>query len=194
MHDFLNMVTSNSCILCLTWGLVGSRCSYHDDRYLTTVLPVDGSSGLPYPMHHKRFAVKMFTFVDQNTFTPQKDTVQSFTLWLFFFFCFFVLKWQFEISMTNVQLAIFFRSSSIVLQQCVIPAAQTLVNSHATGNVSGSSTVTHGSDFTLLIILSPAIIIVLVTKVVTIRASMYISGFLHYLKFKTNSDFFFFFF
>ena len=111
----------------------------------------------------------------------------------FFFFFFYVLKWQFEISMTNVQLAIFFRSSSIVLRQCVIPAAQTLVNSHATGNVSGSSTVTHGSDFTLLIILSPAIIIVLVTKVVTIRASMYISGFLHYLKFKTKFDFFFFF-
>ena len=188
------MVTSNSCILCLTWGLVGSRCSYHDDRYLTTVLPVDGSSGLPYPMHHKRFAVKMFTFVDQNTFTPQKDTVQSFTLCFFcFFFFYFIDKLRNTRQNFTVQLAIFFRSSSIVLRQCVIPAAQTLVNSHATGNVSGSSTVTHGSDFTLLIILSPAIIIVLVTKVVTIRASMYISGFLHYLKFKTKYDFFFFF-
>ncbi|KAM8728302.1 zona pellucida sperm-binding protein 4-like isoform 1-T1 [Acanthopagrus schlegelii] len=57
------------------WDILVDGCSYHDDRYLTTVLPVDGSSGLPYPTHHKRFAVKMFTFVDQNTFTPQKDTI-----------------------------------------------------------------------------------------------------------------------
>ena len=66
----------------------------------------------------------------------------------FFLFFFFVLKWQSEVSKANVQLAIFFRSSSIVLQQCVIPAAQTLVNSHATGNVSSSSTVMHGFNFT----------------------------------------------
>lgn len=32
------------------------------------------------------------------------------------------------------------RCSSIVLLQCVIPAAQTLVNSHATGTVSSSCT------------------------------------------------------
>lgn len=153
------MVMPNSCILCLTWGLIGSRCSYHDDRYLSTVVPVDGSSGLRYPTHHKRFIVKMFTFVAQNTFTPQEDTVQSFTyLFLLFFSC-FVIKWQSEVSMANEQLAIFFRSSSIVLRQCVIPAAQTLVNSHATGNVSSSSTVIHGFNVILLIILSPALII-----------------------------------
>ncbi|XP_070829987.1 zona pellucida sperm-binding protein 4-like [Chaetodon trifascialis] len=51
------------------------QCSYHDDRYLTTVVPVDGSSGLHYPTHYKRFIVKMFTFVDQNTFSIQKDSV-----------------------------------------------------------------------------------------------------------------------
>ncbi|TNN27303.1 Zona pellucida sperm-binding protein 4 [Liparis tanakae] len=54
---------------------VGSRCPYHDDRYLTTVVPVDGSSGLQYPSHYKRFIVKMFTFVDQTNYSPQKDTV-----------------------------------------------------------------------------------------------------------------------
>lgn len=42
---------------------------------MTTVVPVDGSSGLHYPTHYKRFIIKMFTFVDQNTFAVQKDTV-----------------------------------------------------------------------------------------------------------------------
>ncbi|KAM4605264.1 zona pellucida sperm-binding protein 4-like [Polymixia lowei] len=57
------------------WELLVDGCPYQDDRYLTTVVPVDGSSGLSYPTHYKRFIVKMFTFVDQETFTPQKDTV-----------------------------------------------------------------------------------------------------------------------
>nr|ALT10050.1 zona pellucida protein ZPB [Eleginops maclovinus] len=51
------------------------QCPYHDDRYLTRVLPVDGSSGLPYPTHHKRFIIQMFTFVDQNNFSTHKDMV-----------------------------------------------------------------------------------------------------------------------
>ncbi|KAG7229338.1 hypothetical protein INR49_012996 [Caranx melampygus] len=57
------------------WDLLVDGCPYHDDRYLTTVVPVDGSSGLHYPSHHKRFIVKMFTFVDPNTYMPQQDTV-----------------------------------------------------------------------------------------------------------------------
>uniref|UniRef100_A0A3B4YKH4 Zona pellucida sperm-binding protein 4 n=3 Tax=Seriola lalandi dorsalis TaxID=1841481 RepID=A0A3B4YKH4_SERLL len=57
------------------WDLLVDGCPYHDDRYTTTVVPVDGSSGLQYPSHHKRFIIKMFTFVDQNTFTTQQDTV-----------------------------------------------------------------------------------------------------------------------
>ncbi|XP_018532158.1 zona pellucida sperm-binding protein 4 [Lates calcarifer] len=57
------------------WDLLIDGCPYHDDRYLTTVVPVDGSSGLQYPSHYKRFIFKMFTFVDQDTFTPQQDTV-----------------------------------------------------------------------------------------------------------------------
>ncbi|XP_029930442.1 zona pellucida sperm-binding protein 4-like [Myripristis murdjan] len=57
------------------WDILVDGCPYQDDRYLTRVIPVDGSSGLPYPMHYKRFVVKMFTFVHQETFAPQKDTV-----------------------------------------------------------------------------------------------------------------------
>ncbi|XP_042352914.1 zona pellucida sperm-binding protein 4-like [Plectropomus leopardus] len=57
------------------WDLLVDGCPYHDDRYLTTVAPVDGSSGLQYPTHYKRFIVKMFTFVDKNTYSPQQDTV-----------------------------------------------------------------------------------------------------------------------
>ncbi|XP_068460766.1 zona pellucida sperm-binding protein 4-like [Clinocottus analis] len=57
------------------WDLLVNGCPYHDDRYLTTVVPVDASSGLQYPTHYKRFIVKMFTFVDQSTFAPQRDTV-----------------------------------------------------------------------------------------------------------------------
>uniref|UniRef100_A0A671T3A7 Zona pellucida glycoprotein 2, tandem duplicate 6 n=1 Tax=Sinocyclocheilus anshuiensis TaxID=1608454 RepID=A0A671T3A7_9TELE len=40
------------------------QCPYQDDRYLTTLVPVTGSSGLLFPTHYKRFVVKMFTFVD----------------------------------------------------------------------------------------------------------------------------------
>ncbi|XP_032386567.1 zona pellucida sperm-binding protein 4 [Etheostoma spectabile] len=57
------------------WDLLVDGCPYHDDRYLTTVVPVDGSSGLTYPTHHKRFIVKMFTFVDQNTFSTKQEAV-----------------------------------------------------------------------------------------------------------------------
>ncbi|XP_069013455.1 zona pellucida sperm-binding protein 4-like [Embiotoca jacksoni] len=51
------------------------QCPYNDDRYLTTLVPVDGSSGLEYPTHYKRFIIRMFTFVDPSSFTHQKDMV-----------------------------------------------------------------------------------------------------------------------
>ncbi|KAI9544726.1 hypothetical protein NQZ68_001604 [Dissostichus eleginoides] len=57
------------------WDLLVDGCPYFDDRYLTTVVPVDGSSGLPYPTHHKRFIVQMFTFVNQNNISTHKDMV-----------------------------------------------------------------------------------------------------------------------
>ncbi|KAF3836839.1 hypothetical protein F7725_004303, partial [Dissostichus mawsoni] len=45
------------------WDLLIDGCPYRDDRYLTALVPVDASSGLMYPTHHRRFVFKMFTFV-----------------------------------------------------------------------------------------------------------------------------------
>ncbi|KAJ8413684.1 hypothetical protein AAFF_G00081910 [Aldrovandia affinis] len=68
--------TSTSSPLSLPqWSLLVDGCPYHDDRYLTTLVPVDGSSGLPNPTHYKRFIIKMFTFVDAASLLPQKETV-----------------------------------------------------------------------------------------------------------------------
>ncbi len=53
------------------------RCPYQDDRYLTTLVPVTGSSGLQFPTHYKRFVVKMFTFVDPASLAPLQETVCS---------------------------------------------------------------------------------------------------------------------
>lgn len=52
-----------------------SRCPNQADRYLTNVIPVDGSSGLEFLTHYKRFAVQMFTFVDADSLAPLKDRV-----------------------------------------------------------------------------------------------------------------------
>ncbi|XP_076158626.1 zona pellucida glycoprotein 2, like 2 [Alosa pseudoharengus] len=57
------------------WDLLFDGCPYAEDRYLTTVVPVDVSSGLPYPTHHKRFVVKMFTFVEQESLLPLQQMV-----------------------------------------------------------------------------------------------------------------------
>ncbi|XP_064194538.1 zona pellucida sperm-binding protein 4-like [Anguilla rostrata] len=57
------------------WNLLVDGCPFHDDRYLTTLVPVDHASGLPNPTHYKRFVVKMFTFVDSATLVPLKETV-----------------------------------------------------------------------------------------------------------------------
>ncbi|KAJ8378478.1 hypothetical protein AAFF_G00239420 [Aldrovandia affinis] len=57
------------------WSLLVDGCPYHDDWYLTTLVPVDGSSGLMNPTHYKRFIVKMFTFVDPVSLLPPKETV-----------------------------------------------------------------------------------------------------------------------
>ncbi|KAL7887903.1 hypothetical protein AOLI_G00028770 [Acnodon oligacanthus] len=49
------------------WELLVDGCPYQHDRYLTTPIPVDGSSGLQFPSHYKRFVLKMFTFVDHDS-------------------------------------------------------------------------------------------------------------------------------
>ncbi|XP_048860871.1 zona pellucida sperm-binding protein 4-like isoform X3 [Brienomyrus brachyistius] len=46
------------------WSLLVDGCPYQGDKYQTTLVPVDASSGLPFPTHYKRFIVKMFAFVD----------------------------------------------------------------------------------------------------------------------------------
>ncbi|XP_039548722.1 zona pellucida sperm-binding protein 4-like [Pimephales promelas] len=57
------------------WDLLVDGCPYRDDRYLTTLVPVSGSSGLQFPTHYKRFVVKMFTFVDPASLAPLQETV-----------------------------------------------------------------------------------------------------------------------
>ncbi|KAJ8281768.1 hypothetical protein COCON_G00042870 [Conger conger] len=68
--------TSTSSPLSLPqWSLLVDGCPYHDDHYQTTLLPVDGSSGLPFPTHYKRFIVQMFTFVDSVSHARLKEMV-----------------------------------------------------------------------------------------------------------------------
>ncbi|WP_231613633.1 zona pellucida domain-containing protein, partial [Pseudoalteromonas sp. SCQQ13] len=57
------------------WDLLVDGCPYQDDRYLTTLVPVTGSSGLQFPTHYKRFIVKMFTFVDPTSLAPLQETI-----------------------------------------------------------------------------------------------------------------------
>ncbi|XP_065813460.1 zona pellucida sperm-binding protein 4-like [Labrus bergylta] len=54
------------------WDLLIDGCPYRDDRYLTTLVSVDSSSGLTYPTHHRRFIFKMFTFVSTGPANPGK--------------------------------------------------------------------------------------------------------------------------
>uniref|UniRef100_A0A8C7VNF6 Zona pellucida sperm-binding protein 4 n=1 Tax=Oncorhynchus mykiss TaxID=8022 RepID=A0A8C7VNF6_ONCMY len=56
------------------WDLIIEDCSYPNDNYLTTMVPVEHSSGLLYPNHYKRFTLEMFTFVD-HTLSPQKERI-----------------------------------------------------------------------------------------------------------------------
>ncbi|XP_073726386.1 zona pellucida sperm-binding protein 4-like [Misgurnus anguillicaudatus] len=57
------------------WDLLVNGCPYQDDRYLTTLVPVVGSSDLSFPTHYKRFIVKMFTFVDPASMAPLQETI-----------------------------------------------------------------------------------------------------------------------
>ncbi|XP_039545965.1 uncharacterized protein LOC120491982 isoform X10 [Pimephales promelas] len=57
------------------WDLLVDGCPYQDDRYLTTLVPVSGSSGFQFPTHYKRFIVKMFTFVDPSSLAPLQETI-----------------------------------------------------------------------------------------------------------------------
>ncbi|KAI5614202.1 zona pellucida glycoprotein 2, tandem duplicate 1 precursor [Silurus asotus] len=57
------------------WDLLVNGCPYTDDRYLTKPVPVNGTSGLAYPTHYRRFVFKMFTFVDETAKAPLHETI-----------------------------------------------------------------------------------------------------------------------
>ncbi|XP_026766387.3 zona pellucida sperm-binding protein 4 [Pangasianodon hypophthalmus] len=57
------------------WDLLVNGCPYKDDRYLTKLIPVNGTSGLAYPTHYRRFVLKMFTFVDPTSMAPLQETL-----------------------------------------------------------------------------------------------------------------------
>ncbi|XP_077566609.1 zona pellucida sperm-binding protein 4-like [Stigmatopora nigra] len=54
------------------WDLVLHGCPCAEGRYSTTVVPVDASSGLEYPSHHRRFFFRMFSFVSTRPADPSK--------------------------------------------------------------------------------------------------------------------------
>ncbi|KAL0966438.1 hypothetical protein UPYG_G00295320 [Umbra pygmaea] len=72
MLDHCWATSAPSAVSMPQWELVVKECSYPNDKYLTTMVPVEHSSGLLYPTHYKRFILEMFTFVDQDL-APQKD-------------------------------------------------------------------------------------------------------------------------
>ncbi|RVE71976.1 hypothetical protein OJAV_G00057330 [Oryzias javanicus] len=57
------------------WDILIDGCPYEDDRYLSALVPIDASSGLPFPTHHRRFLFKMFTFVDPHSMEPLREKV-----------------------------------------------------------------------------------------------------------------------
>ncbi|XP_063066416.1 zona pellucida sperm-binding protein 4-like [Engraulis encrasicolus] len=56
------------------WDLLVDGCPYEDDWYMTQLLPLFDSAGLQFPSHHKRFVMKMFTFIDEDRL-PLKQTI-----------------------------------------------------------------------------------------------------------------------
>ncbi|XP_059494523.1 zona pellucida sperm-binding protein 4-like [Stegostoma tigrinum] len=57
------------------WSLLVDGCPYEGDDYLTVLHPVDASSGLQFPAHHKRFEVKTFVFLDGVSEQPLSGQV-----------------------------------------------------------------------------------------------------------------------
>ncbi|XP_019129163.2 zona pellucida sperm-binding protein 4 [Larimichthys crocea] len=57
------------------WDILIDGCPYRDDRYLSSLVPVDSSSGLYFPSHYRRFVFKMFTFVDPTSMEPMREQV-----------------------------------------------------------------------------------------------------------------------
>ncbi|MBN3308274.1 ZP4 protein, partial [Amia calva] len=57
------------------WDLLVHGCPYSGDDYVTSVIPVSLSSGLPFPTHYKRFMIRMFTFVNPDTRDPLEESI-----------------------------------------------------------------------------------------------------------------------
>ncbi|XP_076871762.1 zona pellucida glycoprotein 2, like 2 [Brachyhypopomus gauderio] len=57
------------------WDLLVDGCPFKDDKYLVSLVPVSSYSGVQYPTHYKRFVVKMFAFVEENTLLPLQEQV-----------------------------------------------------------------------------------------------------------------------
>ncbi|TTH99987.1 Zona pellucida sperm-binding protein 4 [Bagarius yarrelli] len=57
------------------WDLLVNGCPYKDDRYLTRLVSVNGTSGLALPTHYRRFVLKMFTFVETTSMAPLQSTL-----------------------------------------------------------------------------------------------------------------------
>uniref|UniRef100_UPI0037E8B309 zona pellucida sperm-binding protein 1-like n=1 Tax=Semicossyphus pulcher TaxID=241346 RepID=UPI0037E8B309 len=57
------------------WDILIDGCPYRDDRYLSSLVPVDQSSGLYFPSHYRRFIFKMFTFVSPDSLEPLREQV-----------------------------------------------------------------------------------------------------------------------
>ncbi|XP_048470255.1 zona pellucida sperm-binding protein 4-like [Rhincodon typus] len=57
------------------WSLLVDGCPCEGEDYLTVLHPVDASSGLQFPTHHKRFEVKTFVFLDGVSEQPLSEQV-----------------------------------------------------------------------------------------------------------------------
>ncbi|XP_029289368.1 zona pellucida sperm-binding protein 4-like [Cottoperca gobio] len=64
------------------WDLLIEGCPYQADHYQTSLVPVDISSGLLYPSHHRRFIFKMFTFVGYEGASPAKGKTADPHVWI----------------------------------------------------------------------------------------------------------------
>ncbi|MCY5962009.1 zona pellucida domain-containing protein, partial [Salmonella enterica subsp. enterica serovar 1,4,[5],12:i:-] len=57
------------------WSLLMDGCPYEGDDYQTLLHPVDVFSGITFPTHHKRFEVKTFVFLDEESEQPLSEQV-----------------------------------------------------------------------------------------------------------------------
>uniref|UniRef100_A0A8C6PS85 Zona pellucida sperm-binding protein 4 n=1 Tax=Nothobranchius furzeri TaxID=105023 RepID=A0A8C6PS85_NOTFU len=57
------------------WDILINGCPNSDDRYISSLVPVDASSGLQYPTHYRRFVFKMLTFIDHSTTGPLHEKI-----------------------------------------------------------------------------------------------------------------------